>query len=237
MGMPYLSRTSKTPIMTTHHPSGRRNFLKTSAALTLGLTLFGRLGNRTLAALPEEQEEGLLTIGPLKGYTPQIGTLVSMLNYNRDTIIKSIKSLTREQLDYLHDGHANTIGALVMHLGAVEKYYQINTFEGRQEFNAEEHKLWHAGMSLGKEGRTTIKGKDAQYYLDLIGSVRAHTLEEFRKKDDAWLLAKDPVWSKPGQPVNTYWKWFHVCEHESNHRGQITFLKKRLPGTKPDDGE
>ena len=35
-------------------------------------------------------------------------------------------------------------------------------------------------------------------------------------------------------PTNNYCKWFHVCEHESNHNGQIKFLKKRIPGAKPD---
>ncbi|WP_421827862.1 hypothetical protein [Larkinella sp.] len=42
------------------------------------------------------------------------------------------------------------------------------------------------------------------------------------------------VWSKESKmSINTYWKWFHVCEHESNHQGQIAFLKSRLPGGKP----
>jgi hypothetical protein len=33
-------------------------------------------------------------------------------------------------------------------------------------------------------------------------------------------------------PTNNYCKWFHVCEHESHHLGQIAFLKSRLPGAK-----
>ena len=33
-------------------------------------------------------------------------------------------------------------------------------------------------------------------------------------------------------PTNNYCKWFHVCEHESNHNGQIKFLKTRLPGAR-----
>jgi len=65
---------------------------------------------------------------------------------------------------------------------------------------------------------------------DTQGSVEA-IVEELKKKDDAWLLAIDPEWSKK-EPLNTYWKWFHVCEHESNHRGQIAWLKGRLPGAK-----
>ena len=32
--------------------------------------------------------------------------------------------------------------------------------------------------------------------------------------------------------ANNYAKWFHVAEHESNHDGQIKFLKRRLPGAK-----
>jgi len=33
---------------------------------------------------------------------------------------------------------------------------------------------------------------------------------------------------------NNHCKWFHVCEHEAHHCGQIAFLRKRLPGAKPD---
>lgn len=167
----------------------------------------------------------------MEGYSPHIGTIVSMLNYNRQTIINTVKSLTIDQLDYLHDPKANTIGALILHLGAVDKFYQINTFEGRQDFNDEEKKFWSAPMNLGDEGRKSIKGREVKYYLDIINEVRQKTLAEFKKKDDKWLLAIDPEWSKE-RPLNTYWKWFHVCEHESNHRGQMTWLKSRLPGAK-----
>lgn len=213
--------------------TGRRHFLKAATVLTAGLALFKGFSSGDAYADEQSPEEGLFMIGPTKGYTPQLGTLVSMLNYNRSTIIRAVKSLSREQIDHLHDARANTIGALIMHLGATEKFYQINTFEGRQEFNAEEKKTWEAAMELGDKGRAEIKGKEVGYYLDLIAKVRAETLKKFKEKDDQWLMAKDPEWSKPGEPLNTYWKWFHVCEHESNHRGQIAFLKSRLPGAKP----
>jgi hypothetical protein len=143
-----------------------------------------------------------------------------------------VKSMSVTELDYLHDAHANTIGALLFHLGATEKFYQINTFEGRQDFNTEETKTWGAAMKLGEQGRTNIKGNEVKYYIDAITGIRQKTLEELRKKDDNWLLTVDPEWSKE-RPLNTYWKWFHVCEHEANHRGQIAWLRSRLPGAKP----
>lgn len=206
----------------------RRDFIKKSAILTTGLICMDAF--QAEAHMMSSMQD-LFVIGPMEGYTPQIGTLVSMLNYNRQSIINTVKDLTMAELDYLHDANSNTIGALILHLGATDKYYQINSFEGRQEFNEEEKKNWGAAMKLEEEGRTKIKGHDVKYYLDRIDEVRQKTLAELKKRDDKWLLEIDPLWSKE-RPLNTYWKWFHVCEHESNHRGQMTWLKKRLPGAK-----
>jgi uncharacterized damage-inducible protein DinB len=208
----------------------RRNFLLKSTALATGF--FGLSGFQSAESYAVPSGDDLYVIGPIAGFSPQIGTLVSMLNYNRQTIIDTVKSLTMEQLDHLHDPNSNTIGALILHLGATDKYYQINTFEDRQEFNKAERQIWAVAMNLGDEARKKIKGKEVKYYLDMINEVRQKTIEELKKKDDKWLLSLDPEWSKE-QPLNTYWKWFHVCEHESNHRGQIAWLKSRLPGAKP----
>jgi uncharacterized damage-inducible protein DinB len=216
---------------TSANPVSRRQFLNGSLATAASLSLTGALP--TLAhTMPIPPENNLLVVGPVDGYSPMIGTLVSMMRYNRDTIIRTVKDLTPAQLDHLFDAKANTIGALIMHLGATDKFYQINTFEGRQDFNEAEKKDWGAAMSLNDAGRNELKGHDVQYYIDKITGVRDETLAKLKTKDDKWLLALDPIWSKQ-QPVNTYWKWFHVCEHESNHRGQITWLKSRLPGMKP----
>src|SRR5688572_14116537 len=127
----------------------RRRFIKT-AALSTGLVAMNSMCNPTMST---PNADSLYVIGPTEGYSPHIGVLVSMLNYNRSTIVDMVKSLTMEKLDHLHDQNANTIGALVLHLGATDKFYQINTFEGRQEFNEEEKKFWEAPMSLGDLGR------------------------------------------------------------------------------------
>jgi uncharacterized damage-inducible protein DinB len=207
----------------------RRAFIKAAATMATTFT-----GLRAFAmADPIAEKEELMVIGPMTGYSPQVGTLVSMLNYNRHTVIEMVKGMSKAELDHLHDANANTIASLILHLGATEKFYQINTFEGRDDFNDAEKKVWGAAMNLGEEARRTIKGQEAAYYLDIIKEVREKTLTELKAKDDSWLAAVDPKWSTPGNPLNTYWKWFHVCEHESNHRGQIAWLKSRLPGAKP----
>ena len=69
-------------------------------------------------------------IGPKKGYSPQIGTLVSEMIWMRMAILHSVKDMSQKDLDYLLDEKANTIAALLMHLAATDRIYQVNTFEG-----------------------------------------------------------------------------------------------------------
>lgn len=207
----------------------RRQFLISAAALTTAASGFTLL---TPPAFSEDSEINIL--GPKKGYSPQIGTLVSMMAWMRSVVLMSVKGMSQKDLDYLFDPNSNTIGSLLMHLAATDRIYQVNTFEGNdlKELPASYKEKWGIAMELGESARKAIKGHDLDYYLNLLGETREQTLAEFRKRDDQWLLSVDKTWG--WGPTNNYCKWFHVCEHESNHNGQIKFLKKRLPGAKPD---
>ena len=200
----------------------RRTFLKTGLASGIALSLPTGSGIAKSA-------EALNVIGPREGFSPQIGTLVSMLNWMRNVVVGEAQGLTNEQLDYLHDAKANTIGALLLHLAATERLYQIHTFEGKNwgDFDEKTKKQWLPPMNLGEEARRAIKGNNLAYYLDALKQVREQTLAELRKRDDEWLMQVDHNWS--WGPTNNFCKWFHVCEHESNHNGQIRWLKGRSP--------
>lgn len=212
--------------------STRRGFLGASAAM-LAVGAGGALLPRQAAAA---QTEGLNLLGPKPGYAPQVGALVSMLTWMREAngVLTATKKLSQADLDALFDANANSIGALMLHLAATETYYQMHTFDGMKwdSWPAEVKKKWDPAMELGDAGRKTIKGHDRQYYVDILHEVREKTLAEFKKRDDAWLLAPDKSW--PWGPTNNYCKWFHVCEHEAHHTGQIALLRKRLPGAKQD---
>jgi hypothetical protein len=205
----------------------RRNFLKTAAFTVAGSGLM---------LVPEtaiSEEADINIIGPKKGYSPQIGTLVSMMAWMRSTVLRSVRGMSQNDLDFLLDDKANRIGALLMHLAATDRIYQINTFEGNslKDLPDDYMQKWSVAMRLGEPARKAIKGNSLDYYLNLLSETREHTLAEFRKRDDDWLLAVDKEWG--WGPTNNYCKWFHVCEHESNHNGQIKMLKSRLPGAKP----
>jgi uncharacterized damage-inducible protein DinB len=161
---------------------------------------------------------------PLPGYTPTIGRLVGMLTYARDTTLAAVNGLTPAQLDHLHDDRSNTIGALLAHIAAVERGYQVITFEGREP-SASENAAWSAALKLGDRGRHEIRGHDLQFYTGDLIRTREATLAALAQHDDAWLEA--PLTIAPN--LNAHWAWFHVAEDEINHRGQIRWLRARLP--------
>ncbi|GAA4277042.1 mycothiol transferase [Aquimarina mytili] len=163
------------------------------------------------------------TINAEEGFTPQIGTLISMLNNLSRRVESAVQGLDVRQTDHLLDDKANRIGALVMHLAAAEAYYQVYTFENRG-FNDEEKAKWQIGLSLGDKAREEFKGKPISYYLDVYKEVRKKTVEELSKRNDEWLSQL-----RPGSVMNNHWAWFHVMEHQSSHLGQILMLKKRIP--------
>jgi len=204
----------------------RRNFLKGGIGAALGFSILGSVPVSTAAA------ENAWIIGPQPGFTPEIGTLTSMLAFTRVQVLNNVKGLSQQDLDFLLDARANTIGALLLHLAATETYYQMTTFGGMKwdALPEEAKKKWDVPMNLGEPARKAVKGNSLDFYLDALHQAREKSLTEFRTRDDKWLTT---VVTEGDFSSNNYAKWFHVAEHESNHDGQIKFLKSRVPGAKP----
>ena len=164
-----------------------------------------------------------LRLEPLPGYTPTIGRLVGMLLYARHTTLIAVDGLSIAELDHLHDEGSNSIGALLAHMAAVERGYQILTFEDRAP-TALEQASWEPAITLGAEGRRVLRNRPLEHYMQQLDEARRLTLESLAARDDAWL--ERPLSAAPA--MNAHWAWFHVAEDEINHRGQIRWLRSRL---------
>lgn len=163
-------------------------------------------------------------IKPLNGFTPQIGHLVSQMNYARETTLQAVRDLKTSELDFIPGKEGNSIGALLLHIAAVEKGFQIEIFDDRKP-NDQEMEEWGAPYSLGEQGRKDINGYPLEFYIAKLEEVRSRTLQEFANLNDEWLYEKR-LWDN--QPSNNYFIWFHVFEDEINHRGQIRMIRKML---------
>jgi uncharacterized damage-inducible protein DinB len=167
-----------------------------------------------------------IRIEPLEGYSPAIGRLVGMLTYARSTTLAAVEGLTMPGLDHLHDAESNSIGALLAHIAAVERSYQILTFDERR-LSDDENELMSAALKLGANGRRSLRGHPLDHYLEHLTAVRGVTLATLAARDDDWLERS----VSPAPKINAHWAWFHVAEDEINHRGQIRWLRARLPKT------
>jgi methyltransferase (TIGR00027 family) len=189
----------------------------------------------TIFALQDPAADPLCIFGSRSGYSPQIGMFVSQLNWMRQVVISRLENLSIGDLDWLPRPDGNSIGALLIHLAATETYYALNTFDalpwGRYPY--EIRKKWGAAKGLGETARVRYRGFDLPYYLSHLTDAREKTLSELSKRDDEWFMEVDTTWG--WGPTNNFCKWFHVCEHESHHLGQIDLILKQLPSRKAND--
>lgn len=212
----------------TNNGVDRRKFLKQASLATLASSAL-LSWTPPLSPTAASGLNDLNIVGPKEGFTPQVGTLVSMMNWMRFVILRPVEGMSVKDLDYLVDDKANSIGAMLYHLAATERFYQIHTFENHAwgDWDKGDAEEFGVAMSLGDKARASIKGNPLEFYMEKLDRVRATSLKELAKRDDDWLLAVDEAW--PWGPTNNYCKWFHVVEHESNHNGQFKFIKSRLP--------
>jgi len=166
-----------------------------------------------------------LRIEAIPGYSPAVGRLVCMLTYARSTTLAAVEGLATAELDYLFDARSNSIGALLAHIAAEERSYQVMTFEDRA-LSADENARWSAALRLGDAGRQSLRGYPLAHYLGELEAARKATLAGLAVRDDAWLDRSVSAAPK----LNVHWAWFHAIEEEINHRGQIRWLRTRLPG-------
>ena len=169
--------------------------------------------------------EGLFIIDQKEGLSLEFSKLISMMAYARMTTLDEVRDLTIDELDYLMNEEANSIGMLLAHMASVEVFYQIDTFEKR-EITEADVELLNPALELGDAAREQIKGKPIDFYIEQLESSRRMTIDTFRTLPDDWLFEQAPFFG--GAPTNTYFKWFHVMEDELSHRGQIRLIKKSM---------
>ena|SRR5688572_19880905 len=110
----------------------RRSFIRSTAMIATGTLGLTSIPNTGCTNIDTRVEDPINVIGPREGYAPHIGSLSSMMTWMRTTMLYPVKGMSTEQLDYIHDDKSNSIGSMLFHLAATERYYQIHTFEGKK---------------------------------------------------------------------------------------------------------
>ena len=80
--------------------ASRRSFLKGSAILGTGIGLASIPQMGSAHTSPTYSEDDLYLMGPQKGYSLHVGTLLSTMTMMRSWIVDQVEGLTTEQLDF-----------------------------------------------------------------------------------------------------------------------------------------
>ncbi|AZI42287.1 DUF664 domain-containing protein [Deinococcus psychrotolerans] len=178
-------------------------------------------------ALTPEAWARALRIDPQPPSTPHIGALVEMLSYTRLTTLQAVEGLDKQDLDTTYDDFPHSIAMLLGHLAAVERAYQYISFENLDPFAGDvpAYDRYLGAMTFGEHG-LAVRRFQLKELLDELAEVRAETLRELGKRDDAWLGQRLNL--PEMTDMNHHWVWFHVLEEELSDRGQIRLLRQAI---------
>lgn len=132
---------------------------------------------------------------------------VSYLESIRGRTNRVAACIPEEQIEWTHREGAFTLGDLVRHLAAIERFMFAENVAGRPSI--------YPG-----HGRELANGKEA--VLAYLARMHAESLEIFRA------LTPDALMGRCTTPAGTsipVWKWLRsMIEHEVHHRGQIYLM-------------
>ena len=140
-----------------------------------------------------------------------IQTTASFVEYYgklRQRTLRVVACIPPEQIEWTYREGKWTLGDLLRHMGAIERWMFAETLAGRPQ------RYETCGPELAKGYEAVCA------YLD---RMHAETLEVLHGISDAALQEK--CLTPAGNPI-TRWKWMRsMAEHEIHHRGQIyTYL-------------
>jgi uncharacterized damage-inducible protein DinB len=168
-----------------------------------------------------EMDSKVLKSNEFKELTPRVALWYSIMQEMRERLLKTVKDLTLEELDYtLNERKVETIGTLLLHIAGVEWGWIFGDIDG-QEMEFEKFK--HAFALAPEVNIPQLKGQELQFYIDKLNKTRLEVYQRLVKFMDDDL---DKIVESEGKKFSVEWILFHLIEHEAMHIGQILLLKR-----------
>jgi uncharacterized damage-inducible protein DinB len=157
-----------------------------------------------------------------KNHVPgSLGLLFGEMEEVRRLLLKEIKGISQEILDYTPDINTfETIGTMLFHVADVENSWIFEHVDGEQL----DYEKWKYAFGIREKlDPPQLIGKSINYYHDILNDVREKVRErlmDFNEGDE-----KNITSSSLGK-TSLGWALFHIHQHESHHIGQISLIKR-----------
>ena len=147
---------------------------------------------------------------------PNVESFLSYVDSVRGRTRRVVEAIPPEHIEWTHRPGAFTLGDMVRHIGATERYMFAETARGNTS-------------TYPGHGRDLAEGRDAVIaYLD---RTHAEAIEIYRSLTPEALAGKCTT---PAGTSITTWKWLRaMIEHEIHHRGQLYLMLSILGARTP----
>ncbi|HLM01855.1 MAG TPA: DinB family protein [Pyrinomonadaceae bacterium] len=167
------------------------------------------------------------TLEARAGFSREIGFYLSGWEKTRAELREIVSDLSREELSRRILPGAHQIGGLILHLGESEAGWIHERITGK-ELSDEERRFVHwcdtTETDFAEKGCTA---QDCLERIDKISEMSREILREFTDGDLERLFAYE---RDGGERVEVSLRWVlhHLIDHEANHKGQISMMKRFL---------
>lgn len=162
----------------------------------------------------------------MTGFSREIGFYLSAWEKARAELRKIVSDLTDEELTRRITPEAHQIGGLILHLGEAETWW-IHSTVAEKELDEEARKFAH--MYDTTETNFAEKGYSAAECIGRIDEISRRSREILAKLTDED-LEKIFSYELDGKRVEASLRWIlcQLIDHEANHKGQISMIKRLL---------
>lgn len=166
------------------------------------------------------------TLEPMSGFSREIGFYLSAWEKTRAELREIVSDLTEEELARRITPEAHQIGGLILHLGEAETWW-IHSVVAEKELDEEAKKFAHFYDTT--ETDFADKGYSAAECIERIDETSRRSREILAKLTDED-LEKTHGYERDGKRVEAGLRWIfcQLIDHEANHKGQISMLKRLL---------
>ena len=168
------------------------------------------------------------TLEAADGVTVGIGFYLSAMEEVREQLRETVGGLSVEEIGRRAIAGAHPIGALVLHIGEAEWWWMRCVIEGH-ELTPEDRARSYWDVLEDPEGFAQ-KGYSAQFCLDEIDRLRTtetrRILASFGDSDLERVFTHRN--DERTREVSLRWVLHHLADHEAQHKGQISMLKRLM---------
>jgi uncharacterized damage-inducible protein DinB len=168
-------------------------------------------------------------IEPLRGFSREIGFYLSQWEKSRAELREIVSDLTDAELAARITPGAHQIGNLLLHLGEAEAWWLLSVV-AENELDEETKKFAHIYDTT--ETDFAGKGYSVGQCIERIDEISRRSREVLQRLADED-LEKIYNYELDGKRVEAGLRWIfcQLIDHEANHKGQISMLKRLLRET------